>query len=67
MKTGTFITEIDALGKIDVPVEIKDRLQLSEGDKVEIMLKKIRSKRLDVSIGKNPLIKILKLSETSEI
>ncbi len=67
MKTGTFITEIDAVGKIDVPAEIKDRLQLSEGDKVEIMLKKIRSKRLDVSIGKNPLIKILKLSETSEI
>ena len=67
MKTGTFITEIDANGKIDVPVEIKDRLNLSEGDKVEILLKKIRSKRLDVNISKNPLYKILKLSELTEI
>lgn len=67
MKTGTFITEIDEEGKINIPSEIKDRLQLAEGDKVEILLKKIRSKRLDVSIGKNPLNKILKLSESTEI
>ena len=67
MKTGTFITEIDNEGKINIPSEIKDRLQLAEGDKVEILLKKIRSKRLDVSISKNPLNKILKLSESTEI
>ena len=67
MKTGTFITEIDEEGKINIPSEIKDRLQLAEGDKVEILLKKIRSKRLDVSISKNPLNKILKLSESTEI
>jgi AbrB family looped-hinge helix DNA binding protein len=67
MKTGTFITEIDEQGKINIPSEIKDRLQLAEGDKVEILLKKIRSKRLDVSISKNPLNKILKLSESTEI
>ena len=67
MKTGTFITEIDSHGKFNVPAEIKDRLQLAEGDKVEIMLKKIRSKRLDLNISKNPLNKILKLSESTEI
>jgi AbrB family looped-hinge helix DNA binding protein len=67
MKTGTFITEIDAEGKINIPSEINDRLQLADGDKVEILLKKIRSKRLDVSISKNPLNKILKLSESTEI
>ena len=67
MKTGTFITEIDEDGKINIPSEINDRLQLAEGDKVEILLKKIRSKRLDVSIGKNPLNKILKFSESTEI
>ena len=67
MKTGTFITEIDEEGKINIPSEIKDRLQLAEGDKVEILLKKIRSKRLDVSTSKNPLNKILKLSESTEI
>jgi bifunctional DNA-binding transcriptional regulator/antitoxin component of YhaV-PrlF toxin-antitoxin module len=67
MKTGTFITEIDNEVKISIPPEIKERLQLSEGDKVEILLKKIRSKRLDLSIGKNPLTKIIKLSEATEI
>ena len=67
MKTGTFITEIDKEGKINIPSEINDRLQLADGDKVEILLKKIRSKRLDVSISKNPLNKILKLSESTEI
>jgi AbrB family looped-hinge helix DNA binding protein len=67
MKTGTFITEIDKEGKINIPSEINDRLQLADGDKVEILLKKIRSKRLDVSISKNPLNKILKLTESTEI
>ena len=66
MKTGTFIAEMDEQGKVSVPPEIKDRLQLAEGDKVEIMLKKIRSRRMDVNIGKNPLYKILKLTEVKE-
>ena len=67
MKTGTFIAEIDTEGKISVPAEIKERLQLANEDKVEIMLKKIRSKRLDVNISKNPLYKILTLSESREL
>ena len=56
MKTGTFIAEVEANGKITLPVEIKERLELIEGDKVEILLKKIRRKRLEVTIGKNPLL-----------
>jgi bifunctional DNA-binding transcriptional regulator/antitoxin component of YhaV-PrlF toxin-antitoxin module len=63
MKTGTFIAEVDARGKIALPVEITTRLELSEGDKVEILLKKIRIKRLEVKIGKNPLYKLLQLSD----
>jgi bifunctional DNA-binding transcriptional regulator/antitoxin component of YhaV-PrlF toxin-antitoxin module len=63
MKTGTFIAEIESDGKIRVPEEIRDRLSLSEGDKIEILLKKIRSKKFEVTIHKNPLIKILDLSE----
>ena len=66
MKTGTFIAEINSSGKLDIPVEIKDRLNLAEGDKVEISLKKIRSKRLEVIIRKNPLHKILELAELKE-
>ena len=63
MKTGTFITEIESDGKFRVPDEIRERLALSEGDKIEIMLKKIRSKKSEVMIHKNPLIKLLDLSE----
>ena len=46
MKTGTFIAEIDDEGKLTIPPEIKDRLILTEGDKVEILLKKIRARDL---------------------
>jgi AbrB family looped-hinge helix DNA binding protein len=67
MKTGTFITEVNADGKIDIPPEIRDRLNLAEGDKVEILLKKIRSKRFEVNIRKNPLHKILVLTEQKDI
>ena len=67
MKTGTFITEVNADGKISIPPEIRDRLNLAEGDKVEILLKKIRSKRFEVNIRKNPLHKILVLAEQKDI
>ena len=66
MKTGTFIAEVDASCKIDIPSEIKERLQLMEGDKVEILLKKIRSKRFELNIRKNPMHRILALSEQKE-
>jgi AbrB family looped-hinge helix DNA binding protein len=64
MKTGTFIAEVDARGNITVPIEIKERLELQEGDKVEILLKKIRRKRLEVMIGKNPLYKLLQITDS---
>ena len=63
MKTGLFISEIEQNGKLTIPQEISDRINLAEGDKVEILLKKIRSRRFDVNITKNPLYKILTLSE----
>jgi bifunctional DNA-binding transcriptional regulator/antitoxin component of YhaV-PrlF toxin-antitoxin module len=66
MKTGTFITEIESDGKFRIPEEIRDRLSLAEGDKIEIMLKKIRSKKSEVSIHKNPLIKLLELSDIKD-
>jgi len=66
VKTGTFITEIESDGKFRIPEEIKDRLALAEGDKIEIMLKKIRSKKSEVTIHKNPLIKLLDLSDVRD-
>ena len=66
MKTGTFIAEVENENKVEIPREIIDRLKLANGDKIEILLKKIRSKRFEVTIHKNPLYKILELSNIKE-
>lgn len=63
MKTGIFIAEIEENKKLTIPQEISDRINLAEGDKVEILLKKIRSKKLDLHLAKNPLYTMLTLSE----
>ena len=62
MPTGTFISEINHNKQLRIPSEIIDRLHLTEGDKVEVMLKKIRSRRLDIKISKNPLLKLLDIN-----
>ena len=36
MKTGTFIAEVEGEGKLSIPEEIRDRLNLSNGDKIEM-------------------------------
>ncbi len=61
MVSGTFITEVDTQNQIVIPPEVAKRLQLREGDKVEVLLKKIRTRKLDIKISKNPLNKLLKL------
>ena len=66
MKTGIFIGEVDREKRISIPDEIVERLAISEGDKIEILLKKIRSKRFEVTIHKNPLVKILDLTYNKE-
>ena len=45
MKTGLFVAEIETDGKMTIPQEISERINLQEGDKVEILLKKIRSRK----------------------
>jgi len=62
MKSGTFIAVVNAEGGLEIPAEIRDRLQLAEGDKLEILLKKIRSKRFELNLRKNPLHRLLDLS-----
>jgi len=66
MKSGTFIAEFEENGKISIPMEIIERLNLSAGDKIEILLKKIRSRRFELTIPKNPLVKILDLTEVKD-
>jgi bifunctional DNA-binding transcriptional regulator/antitoxin component of YhaV-PrlF toxin-antitoxin module len=66
MKTGTFIAEVDDDGKIAIPLEIIERLHIAEGDKIEILLKKIRSKRFSLTIQKNPLYKLLELVDLKD-
>lgn len=63
MKTGIFTTVLEKDGSIKIPAEIIDRIKLNEGDKLEILVKKIRSGKFEVSISKNPLYKLLKISE----
>ena len=62
MNSGTFVIEIKDNKKIDLPPKITNYLKLHEGDKVEVTVKKIRSKRLDIKISKNPLLKLLEIS-----
>jgi AbrB family looped-hinge helix DNA binding protein len=59
MLSGTFITELTSSGSIEIPQEVTARLNLQEGDKVEVLVKKIKSGRMAIKISKNPLQKLL--------
>lgn len=61
MVNATFFIKLVSKKNLDIPSEVVNRLQLEEGDKIEVYLKKIRSKRLDIKISRNPLNKILDL------
>lgn len=61
MFKGTFITKISSKKQIEIPSDVCNRLKLEEGDKVEVTLKRIRSRRLEINISKNPLNKLLNM------
>ena len=63
MKITTFITEVRKDNSVEIPAEVRDRIDVREGDKVEITLKKIKSKRLEILISENPLYKLIKWSQ----
>ena len=63
MLSGTFVSEITNKKNIEIPSEMMKKLQLNDGDKVEVMVKRIRSRRLDIKISKHPLLKLLNLGE----
>jgi len=61
--SGTFNTEVSSGGCIEIPQEMLTKLDLQEGDKVEVLLKKIKSGRMEIKISKNPLQKLLDVSQ----
>lgn len=61
MVNATFFTELKSKKNLDIPSEVVNSLTLEEGDRVEVYIKKIRSKRRDIKISRNPLNKILEL------
>lgn len=63
MFAGTFITSLSSKSQIEIPSDVSNRLKLEAGDKVEITIKRIRSRRLEINISKNPLIKLLSLAD----
>ncbi|MEJ2545824.1 MAG: hypothetical protein P8Y99_17310 [Calditrichaceae bacterium] len=66
MLSGTFVCELGEKNKIEIPSEMIKKLQLNEGDKVEVLVKRIRSKRFDIKISKNPLLKMLTIGEVDQ-
>jgi len=61
MVNATFFTELKSKKNLDIPSEVANSLSLEEGDRVEVFIKKIRSKRRDIKISRNPLTKLLEL------
>jgi bifunctional DNA-binding transcriptional regulator/antitoxin component of YhaV-PrlF toxin-antitoxin module len=62
MKYTTFIAEFTENNAIGIPVETMERLDLRPGDKLEVTITKIKTKRLDILISQNPLFKLLKFT-----
>ncbi len=57
--SSIFITELKNGSTLDIPNEVITGLKLQPGDKVEVFIKRIRSRRLDIKISRNPLVRIL--------
>ena len=63
MKFTTFVSQIVDKNKVEIPVEVLDKLDLKDGDKVELTLRKIKKSRLELLVSENPLHKLLKQNE----
>lgn len=62
MRYATFVTEINSEQQIQIPKQVRDKLILEIGDRVEVSVKKIKSKKLEVLLSQNPLYQLLKIS-----
>ncbi len=63
MKYTTFISEVRDGGLVEIPPEIRKKLDLKPGDKLEVTVKKIKARRLEILISENPLYNLVKFGE----
>lgn len=63
MKYTTFMSEVKKDNCIEIPIEVREKFDVKEGDKLEITVKKIKSRRLEILISENPLYKIIKFAD----
>lgn len=63
MKYTTFVSELQEEKKINIPAEIRDKLDLRPGDKIEVTVKKIKARRLEIQINENPLYKLVRFAD----
>ncbi len=63
MKYSTFVTEVREDNSIEIPGEIRDKFDVKAADKIEVTIKKIKSRRLEILISENPLYKLIKFAE----
>ncbi len=61
MKAGTYIAEVGKDFHVQIPVELREKLNLSPGDKIEISIRKIKSRRLEIFLQQNPLYRLLEI------
>ena len=62
MLSGSFIAQFKEKNLIEIPSEIVAKLDLKEGDKIEVSIKRIRVGRLGIHISKNPLTRLFDLA-----
>lgn len=67
MKFATFTSEISEDKSVRLPSEVYEKLALEPGDRVEVSIKKIKSKRLDLLLAENPLYKLLKITKEERL
>ncbi len=63
MKYTTYMTEVKPDNNITVPVEVRDKMDIQAGDKIEITIRKIKSRRLEILISENPLYELINFTE----
>ena len=63
MKSGTYVTEVGQDLKISIPKDLIGRIGLSPGDKLEILIKKIRSGKRLIATADSNLLDVLKIGK----
>jgi len=65
MKYATFVTEVQPQKLVSIPSEVCEKLRIEAGDRLEVSIKKIKSKRIDLMLAENPLYRLLDISSVT--